>query len=278
MEGAVIEFVKFHNGIEIAFDDRGEGEPLVLLHGFCGSSAYWERIVPELENQYRIITPDLRGHGQSSIPDEMYSMDLIAGDIIGLMDVLKLPKVSLFGHSLGGYVALAIAEKYPDRLTRLSLIHSTGFPDTEEAMATRLRAIADINREGIGAYIQGLIPKLFAPKHLITMPEQVEAAKQIGGIMTAKGAIHTLQGMRCRPDRREVLSTIGVPVLLAAGSEDQVIPAEKTFTADGPGIFQVKLEGAGHMSMMESPEELTRAIKTFLEIPAIVTPLPEPLL
>ncbi|HEY0828499.1 MAG TPA: alpha/beta hydrolase [Bacilli bacterium] len=265
MEGAVIEFIKFTNGIEIAFDDRGEGEPLILLHGFCGTSAYWERIVPELESKYRIITPDLRGHGQSSIPDEMYSMDLIAEDIMGLMDVLELPKVSLFGHSLGGYAALAFAEKYPDRLERVALIHSTGFPDTEEAMAKRLKDIADINREGMYPYIEGLIPKLFAPEHLVTMPEQVEAAKQIGRTTTAKGAIHTLQGMRCRPDRREVLSTIEVPVLLVAGSEDQVIPAEKALIVEGPQITRVKLEGMGHLSMIESPEELTIVIRNFLE-------------
>lgn len=265
MKGAVYEFIKFDNGIQIAFDDRGEGDPVILLHGFCGSSAYWEKIVPELESQYRIITPDLRGHGRSSVPDEMYSMDLIAEDIIGLMDVLDLPQVSLFGHSLGGYAALAFAEKYPNRLNRLSLIHSTGFPDTEEAMAKRLEAVADINREGIGAFIEGFVPKLFAPEHLMSMPEQVEATKQIGSIMTAKGAIHSLQGMRCRPDRREILNTIGVPVLLVAGSEDRVIPAEKTFTADGSQVTQITLEGMGHMSMMESPEELTRAMKDFLE-------------
>lgn len=127
------------NGIELAYQEQGQGEAVVLLHGFCGSSAYWEYIIPELERDYRVLAPDLRGHGDSAVSVGTYSMDLFAEDIKQMLDAPDISEATLLGHSLGGYVTLAFAEKYSDRLKAFGLIHSTGLPDAESARASRRR-------------------------------------------------------------------------------------------------------------------------------------------
>ncbi len=122
-------------GWNLAYTDQGEGVPVVLLHGFCGSGAYWDEIVPLLESGCRVIVPDLRGHGASGSPNESYSMESMAGDIGKLIDGLGLGenKPVVLGHSLGGYVTLALAEKQADRLRAFGLVHSTAYPDDEKA-------------------------------------------------------------------------------------------------------------------------------------------------
>lgn len=252
------------NGIEIMYEDRGSGETVVLLHGFCGSSAYWQKMIPQLSLTHRVIAADLRGHGKTSVPDGLYSMETMADDIAGLLSHLEISKATLFGHSLGGYVTLAFAEKYPDRLSAFSLVHSTAYPDDENGKEGRLKAIESIQEKGMDSFIEGLVPRLFAPEHVASMPEAVQLAKQIGFATSSKGAIHTLQGMRERPDRNSVLGAVDLPVLLVAGTEDQVIPPAKTFSQEGRHIHTAAIAGAGHMSMLEAPDKLIKAMEDFL--------------
>jgi 3-oxoadipate enol-lactonase len=251
------------NGILLAYEDHGSGEPLVLLHGLCGSSAYWDKIIPSLSQHYRVIAPDLRGHGQSGVSDEPYSMELMAHDIAELLEKLQLPQAVLFGHSLGGYVTLAFAEQYPEKLHAFSLVHSSGFPDDEKGKANRNKAIEGINEKGIEPFIEGLNPKLFAPEHLATMRPTVEYIQQIGIKTNPKGAINVLAGMRDRPNRNQILTDSQVPVLLIAGESDQIIPLEKAFAVQGNHITQVKLANAGHMSMQEQPADLVKEMLAF---------------
>jgi 3-oxoadipate enol-lactonase len=253
------------NGVQLAYEERGSGRPIVLLHGFCGSFAYWENVVPLLEKEFRIITPDLRGHGHSSVPDQPYTMEEMAEDMKGLFEALDLQDGVLLGHSLGGYVTLAFAEKYSDYLSGFGLIHSTGLPDDEAAKANRSKGIEQIKEKSIQPFIDNLIPKLFAPVHLNLMKAQVNKAKQIGLATKPEGAIHTLEGMRDRIDRTSVIATTNKPVLLVAGSEDQVIPPEKVFTADEQLITTETIEGAGHMSMYEAPDKLAAIIRSFVK-------------
>jgi pimeloyl-ACP methyl ester carboxylesterase len=252
------------NGITLAYEEQGAGRPVVLLHGFCGSSRYWERVVPLLADRFRVITPDLRGHGESEAPEGVCSMEAFAGDIVGLLDALDLEQAVVLGHSLGGYVTLALAEAYPERLSGFGLIHSTAFPDTEEGKKNRENGIRAIREQGIGAFVEGLVPKLFAPEHLISMTDAVERAKEIGRGTSPVGAAATQEGMRQRPDRNRVLEQTQVPVLLVAGSRDQVVPVEKTFSVSRETITQVRLDQAGHMSMYEAPEQLAAVIADFL--------------
>ncbi|MFD2369899.1 alpha/beta fold hydrolase [Brevibacillus sp. GCM10020057] len=257
--------LQLENGLTLAYQEEGSGaQTIVLLHGFCGSSAYWTKLIPLLSRSHRVIAPDLRGHGDSSVPDEPHTMERFADDLAAAVDKLGLAPIHLFGHSLGGYVTLAFAEKYADMLGSFGLIHSTGYPDDEAAKANRDKGAKSIRESGMEPFVKALVPKLFAPAHLATMPDEVQLAKEIGVRTEPIGAIRTLQGMRDRPDRTHVLRDTRLPVLLVAGEEDQIIAPEKTFTANGANIRQLRMAGAGHMGMLEAPEQLAEEIVRFL--------------
>lgn len=255
-------------GVRLAYGEEGHGHPVVLVHGFCGSSAYWEKVVPLLSNRFRVITPDLRGHGSSEAPDTegVYSMEQFASDLKGLLDALGLEKVVVLGHSLGGYATLALAEAYPGRLAGFGLVHSTPLADTEEGKRNREAGIRTIREKGIGEFVEGLVPKLFAPEHLVNMAPEVERVKEIGRDTSPEGAAATQEGMRRRPDRSRVLETAEVPVLLIAGFRDGIAPPEKVFAVARDTFTQIQLDGAGHMSMYENPELLAEAIASFAGI------------
>jgi len=258
---------KLSTGIEMAYEESGGGRPIVLIHGFCGSRLYWEDAIPWLAPYGRVIAVDLRGHGGSGATDGEgdYAMERLADDVAALLDALGLDRASLFGHSLGGYVALAFAEKYPEKLTALGLVHSTAFPDAEQAKENRIKAARTIREDGIVPFVDGLVPKLFAPKHRESRPEWIAKAKEIGYGTSAEGAAGCALGMRARPDRVSVLEKLDVPVLLLAGEHDEVIPPEKRFPVSRDGVTPTTLAGVGHMGMMEDPRAMADALGGFLE-------------
>jgi 3-oxoadipate enol-lactonase len=261
---AMMKQVSLPNGVRLAYTDAGSGAPLMLVHGFCGSSAYWQKVIPALAKRFRVIVPDLRGHGSSSAPDEPYTMERLAEDLVHLLDALEVEQTTLLGHSLGGYVTLAFAERYADRLTGFGLIHSTAYPDDEQGKANRDKSMESIRQNGMEPFIKALVPRLFAPDSVTSRPDDVRLAREIGLGTDPQGAIRTLQGMRDRPDRRHVLQKTSLPVLLVAGEQDQIVSPAKTFTADGSHVRQVLLPKAGHMGMLEVPDDLTAAIGEFM--------------
>lgn len=248
-----------------AYEKKGGGEPVVLLHGYCGSRRYWYKVQASLATQYHVIVPDLRGHGSSPATDGVYTMELLADDTAALLDRLNIPKAYVFGHSLSGYSTLAFAEKYPERLLGFGLIHSTSLPDTEAGREGRKSAVEKIKAEGVKPFVDGLIPKLFAPEHRTSMESKVASAKEIGYATSPKGAIGCALGMMERPDRTDVLRRTDLPVLLLAGEFDEVIPPERRFPVEKPNIKAVTLPKMGHMSMMEDSQLLSEAIGDFLE-------------
>lgn len=249
-------------GATIAYVDQGEGNALILLHGFCGSSGYWEKIIPELSESYRVIASDLPGHGESSIDKENFSIEDYADIIKGLLDQLNLQKVTMFGHSLGGYITLAFAEKYSNNLTGFSLVHSTAYPDSEEAKKGREANVDKVKKEGVKSLIDGLVPKLFSPENV--EQDYVNTAKEIGYLTSAKGTISALTAMKNRIDRTHVLENTTLPVLLIAGEQDQIIPADKTFSVSRDTIKQGIIKNSGHMSMIENHQDLILEMKKYL--------------
>ncbi|KZZ84238.1 MULTISPECIES: alpha/beta hydrolase [Bacillaceae] len=247
----------------ITYVDEGVGDPVIFLHGFCGSADYWKYVIPEMAEKHRVLAVNLRGHGGSSTEKESYGVEEMADDIRLVLDDLEIQSASIFGHSLGGYVALAFAEKYPDRVTSFGLVHSTAYPDSEDARRGREAGMEKIEKEGIKPFVDGLVPKLFA-EHNRT-GEEADFAKQIGYHTPTTGAIASLEAMKNRQDRRRIIEISDVPVLLLAGEKDEVIAPEKTFTANGPHIYQSVLNGAGHMGMLEEPETFVKVLKDFLE-------------
>lgn len=252
------------SGTTIAYESQGEGDVLVLLHGFCGSSAYWEQVMPLLSKQYRVIAPDLRGHGLSDAPLGAYTIEQMADDVAGLLEQLSVERYTLLGHSMGGYVTLSLAQRYAGRLNGFGLIHSTAYPDSEEAKEKRLQAVSVIGTEGITPFVDGLVPGLFAPANAASHEAALDRAKEIGYKTPPQGASGAALAMRERIDRRDVLSATTLPVLLVAGEDDRLIPLERTFTAEGSNVTKAVIKGAGHMSMYEAPEQLAAVISDFL--------------
>ncbi|WP_201008448.1 alpha/beta fold hydrolase [Paenibacillus glycanilyticus] len=257
------------SGISLAYyDSRTDEKPVVvLLHGYCGSSAYWERVAEPLARQARIIALDLRGHGRSSAetgPEETNSMELYADDLAAMLEQLKINKACVLGHSLGGYITLAFAERFEEKLSAFGLVHSTPLPDGDAAKENRDNAVAAIKKDGISAFVEGLVPKLYSPDNKSAMPDQVERSIAIGRGTSAAGAIGAAKGMKDRPDRTEVLKRTTLPVLLLAGEQDQIIPAERTFVVDGANVTREKLADAGHMGMVERPEAFAEAVLSFI--------------
>lgn len=251
------------NGISMAYEDRGEGETIVLLHGFCGSAAYWDKVNPLLADNYRCIAPDLRGHGGTDAPVGAYTIEQMAEDVMALMETLNINSYTLLGHSMGGYVALSILQQDPSKLDGIGLVHSTAYADSEEAKAKRLDAVSKI-QSGLVDFIDNLVPGLFAEGNVSSMPEAIIAARQIGYRTPPQGAAGAALAMRERVDRRDVLSATLRPVLLIAGEQDRVVPLERTFTAEGSNVTKSVIKGAGHMSMYEAPEQLTAVIEDFV--------------
>ncbi|WP_139992788.1 alpha/beta fold hydrolase [Paenibacillus paridis] len=264
-----------NNGVQLAYYDShpedggaadGLTETIVLLHGYCGSSAYWEKIVDDLEPYVRVIAPDGRGHGRSSAPeDDIYTMEKYADDVAELLIGLQIHNAVMLGHSLGGYITLAFAEKYAKKLSGFGLIHSTPLADSEAAKENRDKAVAALEENGIKPFVDGLLPKLFAPNHVESLAEEVERGKQIGYGTALQGAIGTAKGMKARIDRKSVIEQSDLPVLLVAGANDKVIPVENVFAAANAATVKVELKSAGHMSMAEEPKELASAILDFIK-------------
>lgn len=250
---------------EIAYKVMGEGETIVLLHGFCGSSAYWDKIVPELSTQFRLLLMDLRGHGESTSNTSPFTIDDLAKDIKEILDSLKLGQVFMFGHSLGGYVTLSVIEHFPEKIKGYGLIHSTAYPDSEEAKIGRTNSANLIEKNGIHPFIDGLVPKLFSDESLEHLIEDIRLVKEIGYSTNPNAAIDTLLAMRGRPDRNEVLKK-DIPTLLVAGENDKIIPSTKTFSVEEKHISTKLIRNSGHMSMYENPQELIQTIREFMDL------------
>jgi pimeloyl-ACP methyl ester carboxylesterase len=251
-----------NKGTTIAYRELGEGKPVVLVHGFLGDRHYWDHVIEPLAKKYRVIAIDLPGHGNSSWSNLLATTEDYAEEIADLVKQLYLDKITLIGHSLGGYITMAFANKYSSLLEGFALIHSTALPDTEEAKAGRLAGINKIKTDGLPSFVDNLIPKLFAPEHLIKFEQET---KEIGYGASIEGAVAALGAMRNRPDLSNVLATASIPVLIVAGSLDIVVPMKRAFATEGNHIKQIVIPDVGHMSMYESPDLLVKELTQFVD-------------
>lgn len=252
-------------GVPIRYADRGEGTALVLLHGFMGSADYWERVVPLLDGHFRCIVPDLLGHGQSEAPPGPYTIEQMADGVLQLLDALEIKQAVVLGHSMGGYTALSFAERYPERLLAFGLVHSTPLPDDAAGKEKRTAVAERFAQEGVRPFVEQSAPNWFAPENARRMTAEVDRVIGIGTAMRLEGAAGAALAMRERPDRGDVIRSFERPVLLIAGSEDGIAPPEKAFAAENAWTTRRVIEGAGHMSLFEAPQELARQIASFVE-------------
>jgi len=249
--------------VTLHYSEAGTGTPIVLLHGFPLSSEIWRAQRSGLSDRWRVITPDLRGHGKTPAPDGAYSMEAMAQDLLALFDSLRIPKAIVLGHSMGGYVTLAAAKIAPERLLAVGLVASQAAADTEEARQGRFKTIEKVAAEGNTVVAAAMIPRLFAPG---ADPRIVDVARQMILNTPRAAIIGTLQAMAARENTEAVLAKMKVPVLLLAGEHDQIIPLVKSqsLAAAVPGAKLVVIEKVGHMPMLEDPARTTAEIGEFL--------------
>jgi pimeloyl-ACP methyl ester carboxylesterase len=256
----------FRNG-KVTFTSKGKGRTLVLLHGFLESKAVWFEVHERLAKSFRVIAIDLPGFGESDCYGYVHTMELMAQSVKAVLDQLRLKRVVLLGHSMGGYVALAFAELYPEVVRGLGLLNSTAYADSNERKINRQRAIAAV-KANHQLYTNQTIENLFAPKNVKYLKDKVNLAKRIAKDTSNRAIVAALEGMRDRINREIILRFAAFPILFVFAELDRVLPYETV-------IEQIKLcqyphilfsEYDGHMCFLESPETTIKALKKFSRI------------
>jgi 3-oxoadipate enol-lactonase len=245
------------NGIRLAYDRRGKGTPLVLLHGYPLDRRLWDDVLPLLEDQFDLIVPDLRGFGGSSTVDSFYAMEDIASDIAGLLDFLGIQKTAIAGHSMGGYVALAFARLYPERITGLGLVSTQVLADTPAKREDRFKTAAEVADKGPASVVEAMAPKFTKD------PRLQEFARSSMELQQPAAYIGALKAMGERVDSTPLLETIHYPVVIVHGDADNLIPIDRAreVKAALPDAYFVEIGGAGHMPMMEAKEKTAEALR-----------------
>jgi pimeloyl-ACP methyl ester carboxylesterase len=255
-----------YKGIPLVYSDHGEGSCIVLLHGYLESGRIWEGFVEQFPGRYRMIVPDLPGHGDSGTWGKVHTMDEVAGAVQAILMAEGIDKVFLAGHSMGGYVTMAFADLFPDSLNGYALVHSTPFADTNEKRENRDREISLVLCGKKRQIVMVNIPKAFATENLERMAGQVEYLKKMALLSPDEGMIALLNGMKERPDRTAVLQNPQWPVLLIGGMKDNYIPLEvfDKLIDLAPHARVLRLAESGHMGFMEEPERVIGAFEEIL--------------
>lgn len=259
----MIRFADFRK-TKVRYSDRGQGRAVVLLHGFLESLDIFDELTAKLSKSFRVISIDLPGHGQTPSVGYIHTMELMAGCVKAVMDSLHLKKYVVVGHSMGGYVALAFAELFPEHVKGFCLFHSTAMPDSEEKKKDRER-VAEIVKQDHKEFVSGLIPKLFSQENLPLLRGDVAHAKKIALDTPKEGIVAALLGMKERTSRELVLKNAKCPVLFIIGKKDVILAWENLLLLTSlPGrSFNILLEHAGHMGFYEAPVETFKAIRKF---------------
>lgn len=253
----------FVNGVWLRYVDRGAGPAILFIHGFPFSSAMWQPQIAALHGRYRVIAPDLRGFGASSVPSGPYMMETFADDLAVLLDHLGIQRVVLCGLSMGGYVAFAFWRRYAYMVHGLILADTRAGADSEQARTGRMANIELVQNEGAAALADRQVPNLLAPTSSAAVQAQVRS--YIERTQPA-GIVATLQGLAARPDSSDLLPQINVPTLILVGANDSITPPDeaRSLQAAISGSRLVEIPAAGHVTNLEQPDIFNAALSEFL--------------
>jgi 3-oxoadipate enol-lactonase len=252
--------------IQMAYTDAGVGRPVVLVHGYPFNRSLWNEQVEVLSSSYRVITPDLRGFGDTDASSGPATMNRMADDVARLIDHLGISQAVIGGLSMGGYVALAFYKQFPSRVRALVLADTRAQADTEEAKQTRAQQAEKALTEGMAGIADAMLPKLLTPETVTKRPEIVKRVRDMMLTLKPEGAAAALRGMAERDDQTPLLSQISSPTLILVGAEDAITPvadSEKMHHAIKDSRLVV-LDHAGHVSNLERTEQFNEALLDFL--------------
>jgi pimeloyl-ACP methyl ester carboxylesterase len=247
------------NNLSLAYDRRGQGVPLVLIHGYPLDHSIWDEVTPLLAPTFDLILPDLRGSGASDSTATPYTMADLASDIAGLLDHLGIQSAFIAGHSMGGYAALAFAQAYPSRVRGLALVASQAAADPPDRRQGRYANARQIAEEGIGETVAGMTPKLSADVRIQKFAHDLMRKQKPAGLIGSLGA------MAEREDMMPMLVSSSFPLILIHGDADKLIPVDRAREIQSavPRARLFTLAGLGHMPMMENPQATADALKEF---------------
>ena len=259
----IIHRIPIENVELVVEEEPGPGAPVVLLHGFPFDRRLWRGQRPALAG-YRLFLPDLRGHGESDASPPPYSMVSLAEDLRRELDHLGLDRIALGGLSMGGYVALAFAARYPERLRALLLLDTHPLADPPAVRRARADQAARVRKAGPEAVVDELATRLVGGRDVD--PEVIALTREMILGTSRDGMVGALEGMATRPDSTPGLAAISCPTLIVVGSDDTIAPPAmaREMAAAIPHAQLVEVPGAGHLAPLERPDLVNAALARFL--------------
>ncbi|MHB1921635.1 MAG: alpha/beta fold hydrolase [Chitinophagaceae bacterium] len=242
--------------VTLSYQDLGKGFPVMLVHGFPEDGGVFQRLGSYLQKDFRVLIPDLPGSGGSTLPATPLTMEIMAGYLEEIIRAEQISSSIMIGHSMGGYVTIAYAQKYPGKLKGFGFFHSSGLADTEEKKMLRQKSVEWMNRHGGEPFVRQMIPGLFGKKFREEHPKEVDLLISKSAKMKTTSLVAYYQAMMGRPDRTHLLKETQVPVLFLLGTADEILPLNQGLAqAALPSVSALHLlEQVGHMGMLESEE------------------------
>lgn len=251
---------------DIHYEVLGSGPDVVLLHPFPSHRGVWRPVAEALSTRYRIILPDLRGHGESGVGDGPATMEKHAADLARMCDDAGAGKAVFAGNSIGGYILFECWRRWRQRIRALVLCDTKAQADTAEGRASRLKSVEEIQKNGPAEFIENNLQRLLGESTRRNRPDVVDAARKMMQRASVAGIVAAQQGMAARPDSVATLATLDVPALVVVGEEDVVTPRAdaELMHAGIRGSELRRIPRAGHYAPLEQPEAVTEVVRKFL--------------
>ena len=259
-----------YNGEELSYEISGTGLAVMLIHGFTEDHQIWKPVLKGLEKKYKWILPDLPGSGESPFNKSLLQLKDFSGAINAILENEKIEWLVLIGHSMGGYISLAFAEEYPEKLRGLGLFHSSSYPDSAEKKEARIKNIRFIQKNNPALFIDQAIPGLFSESFKAAHLEEIRKLVERYANFSRESLVQYLDAMKNRPATTGVLKSILKPVLFIMGQEDKAVPIKDSLEqCHLPQISYIHiLSHTAHMGMIENTSLCNSLIDQFLsEIP-----------
>ncbi|MFC2089976.1 alpha/beta fold hydrolase [Bacteroidota bacterium] len=256
-----------YQGKKINYHISGEGKVLLFIHGYLESSKIWLDFTGRFANKYKVILIDIPGHGDSEMLSHLQNMPLLADAVDSVLRAEQVKKVTIFGHSMGGYITLEYVSQFPDKIEGYCLFHSTCFADNEEKKLNRDREISLVKCGKKMQIVHTNIPKGFADSNIERFAEEISLAKEIAANTDDEGIIALLNAMKARNDHSVTLGNPQFEPLLICGRKDNYIAEEafRKMTINAPHASVIELENSGHMGFIEEPDLAYEGIVNYLE-------------